>query len=206
MESLIAASMVSSVGEIGGPEVGARPWQRSRRARPRPDERALARIGGLNIVRPRRAPAHFPVGVAAMAFPGREDSNAEERMPLAPEVVESARVPRIGPYSQAIRMGDLIFTAGQPGIDPATGQAAGDTFEAQARQAFVNLAAVLEDAGSGLTRVIKVTCFITDPAAFPTLNALFAEFFPEAPPVRSAPIVQLPKGLLFSIDAIAAAE
>jgi 2-iminobutanoate/2-iminopropanoate deaminase len=124
-------------------------------------------------------------------------------MPLAPEVVESARVPRVGPYSQAIRMGDLVFTAGQPGIDPATGKVAGDSFEAQARQAFANLAAVLEDAGSGLDRVIKVTCFITDPGAFATLNALFAEFFPKAPPVRSTPIVQLPRGLLFSIDAIA---
>jgi len=124
-------------------------------------------------------------------------------MPLAPEVVESARVPRIGPYSQAIRMGDLVFTAGQSGIDPATGKVAGDSFEAQARRAFANLAAVLEDAGSGLERVIKVTCFITDPAAFATLNALFAELFPNAPPVRSTPIVQLPRGLLFSIDAIA---
>jgi len=125
-------------------------------------------------------------------------------MPTAAAIVESARVPRIGPYSQAIRYGDLIFTAGQPGIDPATGRVAGPTFEAQARQAFANLAAVLEDAGSGLSRVIKVTCFLADPAAFPTLNALFAELFPDAPPVRSAPIVQLPKGLLFSVEAVAA--
>jgi 2-iminobutanoate/2-iminopropanoate deaminase len=64
---------------------------------------------------------------------------------------------------------------------------------------------VLEDAGSSLERVIKVTCFLTDPNAFPALNTLFAEFFPVAPPVRSAPIVQLPRGLLFSIDAIAVA-
>jgi 2-iminobutanoate/2-iminopropanoate deaminase len=124
-------------------------------------------------------------------------------MPSPAKVVESARVPRIGPYSQAIRLGDLVFTAGQPGLDPATGKVAGDTFEAQARQAFANLAAVLEDAGSGLSRVVRVTCYITDAAAFPVLNALFAEFFPEAPPVRSTPIVQLPKGLLFSVDAIA---
>ena len=124
-------------------------------------------------------------------------------MALASEVVESGRVPRIGPYSQAVRFGDLIFTAGQPGIDPATGQVAGPTFEAQARQAFANLAAVLEDAGSGLSRVIKVTCFIADPAAFPTLNALFAELLPEAPPARSAPVVQLPRGLLISVEAVA---
>jgi 2-iminobutanoate/2-iminopropanoate deaminase len=135
-----------------------------------------------------------------------ETHHPRNDMSLAPEVVESARVPRIGPYSQAIRLGDLIFTAGQAGIDPATGKVAGDTFEAQARQAFANLAAVLEDAGSRLARVVKVTCFVADPAAFGTLNALFAELFPEAPPVRSTPIVQLPRGLLFSIDAIAAAE
>ena len=122
------------------------------------------------------------------------------------EVIESARVPRTGPYSQATRVGDLVFTAGQPGIDPLTGAVAGDTFEAQARQAFRNLAAVLEDAGSSLDRVVKVTCFVADPAAFGTLNALFLEFFPTAPPVRSTPIVSLPRGLLFSIDAIAVAQ
>ena len=127
-------------------------------------------------------------------------------MALPTEVVDSARVPRLGAYSQAVRVGDMIYTAGQPGVDPATGAVAGDTFEAQARQAFANLAAVLEDAGSGLDRVVKVTCFLTDAAAFPVLNALFAEFFPVAPPVRSAPIAQLPRGLLFSIDAIAVAE
>jgi len=94
-------------------------------------------------------------------------------MALVSEIVESARVPRIGPYSQAIRVGDLVFTAGQPGIDPASGVVAGDTFEAQARQAFANLAAVLEDAGSRLACVIKVTCFVADAAAFPTLKCAF---------------------------------
>ena len=83
-------------------------------------------------------------------------------MALREEVVESARVPRLGPYAQAVRVGDLVFTAGQPGIDPATGQVAGVTFEAQARQAFANLRAVLEDAGSRMERVVKVTCFLAD--------------------------------------------
>ena len=124
-------------------------------------------------------------------------------MALPSEVIDSPRVPRIGPYSQAVRVGDVIYTAGQPGIDPTTGQVAGDTFEQQARQAFANLRAVLEDAGSSLARVVKVTCFVADPNAFAVLNALFAEFFPVAPPVRSTPIVQLPRGLLFSIDAVA---
>lgn len=119
------------------------------------------------------------------------------------EVIDSEQVPRLGPYSQAIRVGDLVYTAGQGGINPKTGDVAGATFEAQARQAFANLAAILEDAGSGLDRVIKVTCFIGDPGGFATLNTLFAEFFPNKPPVRSAPIVQLPRGLLFSVEAVA---
>lgn len=127
-------------------------------------------------------------------------------MALPSEVVESKRVPRIGPYSQAVRVGDLVFTAGQPGIEPATGRVAGDGFEAQARQAIENLRAVLEDAGSSLRRVVKVTCYVADPTAFTTLNALFSEYFPEAPPVRSTPVVALPRGLLFSIDAIAVVE
>jgi 2-iminobutanoate/2-iminopropanoate deaminase len=124
---------------------------------------------------------------------------------LREEVVESARVPRLGPYAQAVRVGDLVFTAGQPGIDPATGQV-GVTFEAQARQAFANLRAVLEDAGSRMERVVKVTCFLADAGAFGALNDLFEEYFPGSPPARSAPVVALPRGLLFSIEAIAVAE
>lgn len=126
-------------------------------------------------------------------------------MALASEIIESARVPRIGTYSQVVRVGDMVYTAGQPGIDPDTGQIAGDSFEAQARQALLNLKAVLEDAGSSLERIVKVTCYLADASAFTALNTLFAEFFPTAPPARSAPIVELPRGLLFSIDAIAVA-
>jgi 2-iminobutanoate/2-iminopropanoate deaminase len=81
----------------------------------------------------------------------------------------------------------------------------GPTFELQARQAFENLRALLEDAGSGLDRVVKTTCFLAVPEAFDTLNALYAEYFPTAAPVRSTPVVQLPRGLLFSIEAIAVA-
>lgn len=120
-----------------------------------------------------------------------------------PHAVDTPRVPRIGPYSQVMRVGTLLFTAGQPGIAPGTGAAAGETFEVQARQAIANLRAVLEDAGSGLDRVVKTTCFVADATAFPKLNELYAEYFPSAPPVRSTPIVSLPRGLLFSIEAIA---
>jgi len=124
----------------------------------------------------------------------------------AKKVIESPRVPRLGPYSQALQVGDLIYTAGQAGIDPTSGKVAGDSFVAQARQAFTNLRTLLEDAGSGMDQVIKVTCFVTEAEAFGTLNELFAEFFPAAPPVRSTPVVALPRGLKFSIDAIAVAK
>ena len=129
-------------------------------------------------------------------------------MALPEEVIHSGRVPQIGPYSQAVRVGNLVFTAGQAtagqaGIDPATGQSAGPTFEAQARQALANLRMVLEDSGSGLHRVVKVTCFLAEADAFPKLNELFTEYFPDSPPARSTPVVALPKGLLFSIEAIA---
>lgn len=121
------------------------------------------------------------------------------------KIIESPRIPRLGPYSQALQVGDFIFTAGQAGIDPASGKAAGDSFVTQARQAFTNLRALLEDAGSGMDQVVKVTCFVTEADAFETLNQLFAEFFPAAPPVRSTPVVALPRGLKFSIEAIAVA-
>ena len=125
---------------------------------------------------------------------------------MAPkEVIDSARVKRLGPYSQAVRVGDLIFTAGQAGIDPATSAPAGDTFIAQARQAFKNLKALLEDAGTSMEHVVKVTCFVAEAEAFAQLNELFAEYFPHDPPVRSTPVVSLPRGLKFSIEAIAEA-
>ena len=123
-----------------------------------------------------------------------------------PKIIESSRVPRLGPYSQAVRVGDLIYTAGQAGIDPVSGKAAGDGFVAQARQAFTNLRTLLEDAGSGMEQVVKVTCFVTAAEDFASLNDLFTEFFPAAPPVRSTPVVALPRGLKFSVDAIAVAR
>jgi 2-iminobutanoate/2-iminopropanoate deaminase len=98
----------------------------------------------------------------------------------------------------------MLFVAGQAGLDPGSGALAGTTFELQARRAFENLREILEDAGSSMDRVVKTTCFLAVPEAFDQLNALYAEYFPVDPPVRSTPVVQLPRGLLFSIEAIAA--
>jgi 2-iminobutanoate/2-iminopropanoate deaminase len=101
-----------------------------------------------------------------------------------------------------VRAGDFLFVAGQAGLDSTTG-AAGDSFEAQARQAFENLSTVLRAAGSSLQHVVKTTIFLADAAAFPAMNQLYGEYFPTNPPVRSTPIVQLPRGLLISIECIA---
>ena len=109
----------------------------------------------------------------------------------------------VGPYSQAYRAGGFLFIAGQPGLDPATGSVPDGGFEAEARQAFVNLGTVLRAAGASLDRVAKTTVFLSSVEDFPILNQLFAEFFPSAPPVRSTPIVALPRGLRLSIEAIA---
>ncbi len=125
-------------------------------------------------------------------------------MPM-PEPIISPDMPKVlGPYSQAVRLGDLLFISGQAGLNPATGVAA-ETFEAQARQAFENVSTVLQAAGSSLRHVAKTTIFMSDASNFGTLNQLFGEFFPTNPPTRSVPIVQLPRGLLISIECIAAA-
>lgn len=118
--------------------------------------------------------------------------------------VDSPDMPKvIGPYSPAVRAGDFLFVAGQPGLDPFTGSVPPGGFEAEARQAFVNLRTVLEAAGASLERVVRTTVFLGSAEDFPAMNQLFAEFFPSAPPVRSTPLVGLPRGLRISIDATA---
>lgn len=112
----------------------------------------------------------------------------------------------IGPYSQAVRAGDLVFVSGQPGVDPVTGASAGPTFAEQARQAFANLAAVLRAAGSSPEQVVSTTVLVADQADFPELNALFGAFFPVDPPARMTMQVPLPHGLLISIGCTAIAS
>jgi 2-iminobutanoate/2-iminopropanoate deaminase len=109
----------------------------------------------------------------------------------------------LGPYSQAIVAGGLVFCSGMAGIDPATGIAP-DGIEAQTEQALLNLAAVLDESGSSLQDVVKTTIFYVDVDDFPLLNAVYARHMPDPPPARSAPAnVRLPRGLLVSIEAIA---
>lgn len=120
------------------------------------------------------------------------------------QVVQVPGVKGLGPYSQAVRAGGLLFVSGQPGIDPATGEAVGPTFAEQARQVFKNLEAVLKAGGSELALVVNTTVSVTDMANFGEVNRLFQEYFPENPPARMTFQVPLPKGLLISIGCVAA--
>lgn len=122
------------------------------------------------------------------------------------QTVQVPGLKAIGPYSQAVRAGGLLFVSGQPGINPSTAEAAGPTFEAQARQAFQNLDTVLRAGGSSLDLVVNTTVLVTDIASFPDLNRLFAEFFPVDPPARMVMQVPLPRDLLISIGCVAALE
>lgn len=126
---------------------------------------------------------------------------------MKPIAVESSTIPHpVMTYSQAVRVGDLVFVAGQVGMDFESGFISTD-FETQARQAFTNLSAVLDAAGSGLDKVAKTTIWLVDAANFDCLNRLYADYFPTNPPARSTPIVALPKKeFQLSIEAIATVE
>jgi 2-iminobutanoate/2-iminopropanoate deaminase len=119
-------------------------------------------------------------------------------------IVQGPGVPKqIGPYSQAVRAGGLLYVSGQPGVDPVTGEAAGPSFAEQARQAFANLDAVLRAGGSRPELVVSTTVLVADQADFPELNTLFGEFFPHEPPARMTMQVPLPRGLQISIGCTA---
>ena len=124
-----------------------------------------------------------------------------EKKPVSTNKAPSA----IGPYSQGIiAKGTAVFISGQIPIDPATGSVAGSSIEAQARQSLNNLKAVLKAAGAGLENVVKTTVFLTDINDFAVMNAIYAEFFTENHPARSAvQVAKLPKDVKIEIEAIA---
>ncbi|MBD3235692.1 MAG: hypothetical protein GF330_03205 [Candidatus Eisenbacteria bacterium] len=126
---------------------------------------------------------------------------------------EEVRTPKapgaIGPYSQAIRFdaGALLVTAGQLGIDPASGALVEGGIAAECRQALQNLRAVLEAGGSDLSRVVKVTVFLADMDEFAPMNEVYAEFFPAPHPARSAfQVAALPKSARVEIEALALSD
>lgn len=121
------------------------------------------------------------------------------------KIVSTDKAPKaIGPYSQAVCIEGLVYTAGQVGLDPATMELVESGVEAQTRQVLTNLSHVLESADSGLNFVIKTTVFLQDMADFGKMNAVYAEFFPENPPARSTvQVAGLPKGALVEIECVA---
>ena len=109
----------------------------------------------------------------------------------------------IGPYSQAIRSGDMVFCSGQLGIEPVSGELV-EGVEAQAERALRNLQSVLDAAGLGFDDVVKTTIFLADIGDFAAVNAVYARFMPDPPPARSTvQVAALPKGGLVEIEAIA---
>jgi 2-iminobutanoate/2-iminopropanoate deaminase len=121
------------------------------------------------------------------------------------EIVSTGSAPRaIGPYSQAIHTKAFVFTAGQIGLVPTTGEVAEGGIAAQTRQVLKNLQHVLEAAESGLDRVVKTTVYLKDMNDFAAMNAVYGEFFAADPPARSTiAVAALPKAALVEIDAIA---
>lgn len=120
------------------------------------------------------------------------------------EIISTPKAPAaIGPYSQAVKTGLVVFLSGQIGLDPATGQLVSDDFEAQVRQAFKNLAAVAEAAGGTLAHAVKFTLFLTDLARFSKVNDIMAEVVPQPYPARSTVgVASLPRGAQFEVEAI----
>lgn len=124
---------------------------------------------------------------------------------MAKQVISTERAPRaIGPYSQGVRIGNLVFTAGQIPLDPATGKLVEGGIAAQTERVLENLKAILEAAGSSLDRVVKTTCFLANLDDFAEFNAIYGRYFGQNPPPRSTvQAARLPAGALVEIECIA---
>ena len=120
-------------------------------------------------------------------------------------VIHTEKAPKaIGPYSQAIRTDFAVYTAGQVGVDPTSGDLVSNEIEEQTRQALKNLQNVLQAAGSSISNVVKTTVFLKDMNDFAKMNSIYAEVFGENPPARSTiAVAGLPKGALVEIEVVA---
>lgn len=125
-------------------------------------------------------------------------------MPAALNVIHTPSAPAaIGPYSQAIAVNGLVYTSGQIAIDPATGSIDAKTIEAQTEQVIANLKAVLEAAGSDLTKVVKTTCFLQSMGDFAAFNTVYEQYFTGKPARSCVEVSKLPKGALVEIEVTA---
>ena len=127
------------------------------------------------------------------------------KISMMKKVISTTKAPAaIGPYSQAIQVGNLVYTSGQIPIDPATGVFVEGGIREQTRQSLLNVKAILEEAGLTMSDVVKTTVFLADMNDFADMNAVYAEFFAESYPARSAVAVKmLPKGALVEIEVVA---
>jgi 2-iminobutanoate/2-iminopropanoate deaminase len=123
------------------------------------------------------------------------------------QIIATDKAPAaIGPYSQGVRIGDLIYTAGQAGLVPGTKEFAGPDIESQTRQTLENIKAILKAGGSCMKHVLKTTVFMMDLGEFARMNAVYGEFFPEHPPARSTvQVAAIPLGARVEIEAVAEA-
>jgi 2-iminobutanoate/2-iminopropanoate deaminase len=120
------------------------------------------------------------------------------------KVISTDKAPAaIGPYSQAISTGNMVFTSGQIPLDPATGAMVGTDIRSQAEQVMKNLKQVLEAAGSSFDKVVKTTCFLADIADFAAFNEVYAAYITSAPARSCVAVKDLPKGALVEVECIA---
>src|SRR5262245_50809913 len=123
------------------------------------------------------------------------------------EIQTAGALAAIGPYVQAVRLGQLLFLSGQIALDPETGQLVEGTVAQQTERVLTNLKAVLEAGGSDLTRVLRTTVYLVDMAAFAEMNGVYGTYFSQRPPARSTvAVAALPRGAKVEIDAIAEAS
>ncbi|MBE6607132.1 MAG: RidA family protein [Ruminococcaceae bacterium] len=112
----------------------------------------------------------------------------------------------IGPYSQAVVIGNVVFTSGQIPLDPVTGEMVGTNITEQTHRVCKNLEAVLKEAGSSLEKVVKTTCFLSTMADFAEFNAVYAQYFTEKPARSCVAVKELPKGSLVEVEVVAEIE
>lgn len=108
----------------------------------------------------------------------------------------------IGPYSQAVKAGNLLFTSGQIAINPATGNVEAETIEGQTKQVCENIKAIVEAAGTSMDKVVKTVCFLADIADFGAFNEVYAEYFTSKPARSCVAVKDLPKGVLCEVETI----
>ena len=123
------------------------------------------------------------------------------------EKISTPNAPKaIGPYSQAVKVGNMLYTSGQIALDPVSGNLSGDDIAAQTERVMQNLSAVLKEAGTSFDNVIKTTCFLADIADFSAFNDVYGKYITSAPARSCVAVKDLPKGALVEVEVIATVE